>query len=619
MFQIIYQTNKREQLTHINIKSKLIFIDIYEQTFNPHLCMNKRFFYALLCGVVIFSAGTFSSCGNDDIDDLKSRLSVIEVAIQDLKDQLSNAMTTGATIVSVEETNGTYKLTLSDGKIITIKPSTGGGSNITVEKNENNVIITVDGTEYVLPIGSAVNSLIYSPENENGIVDIGNTGATVNFLATPAISSTDLANATFDIAEAHLLKAGGNNMFKVNGDVTLDGDFIKVPIKGLGVEAGKKYAVALHMNFNGTAISSNYFTVKVSDDFSFNTEELVTPTFIAGITDATEVLAGFWTATLPETGTVSFLSEFNFNTLVSLPSINTSNLRFELGAKANQNGNVQDRYDFFKSCLSANGAWKMQGRPGTNCNKKDGDQKPDGILINVVVDDVIKAKIYWKIIDPLANIDFHGGLVNFSEHMEYGNPGVDGVGVGEGEGIIVAPGENSIDIARALIGEKLALVHGNGKNFLNSFKAYSVKLGEEVLVMSDGTKLVVTDTGKKYTKFSRGLNWFNIQTSIAKSQRRNWTMTDQEKQAFAQSDCNGEIVQGWDGVSVEDLAAKGISITSNGIFKTTAPYGGWALRVGMGLEFEYDYGMKPISNGCLVFLWINRRTSAEGVVDVTPR
>jgi hypothetical protein len=581
--------------------------------------MNKRFLNALLCGVVIFSAGTFSSCNNDDIDDLKSRISVIEVAIEDLKDQLSNAVKTGATIVSVEETNGTYKLTLSDGKTITITTGTGGGSSITVEKNDNNVIITVDGTEYVLPMGSAVNSLIYSPENVSGIVDIGNSGATVNFLATPAINSDGLSNAAFDIAEAHELKAGGNGMFKVDGEVTLDGDFIKVPIKALGVEAGKAYAVAVLMNLSGTAISSNYFTVKVSDDFSFASEELVTPAFTGGVSDGAEVSEGFWTATLPETDAVSFLGEFNFNTLVSLPSINAADLRFELGAKANQNGNVQDKYDFFRSCLSENGVWKMQGRPGTNCNKKDGDEKPDGVLINVVVNDVVKAKIYWKVIDPLANIDFHGGLVNFSEHMEYGNP-LDGVvGVGEGEGIIVNPGENSIDLARTLIGGKLSLVHGNGLNFLNSFNAYSVKSGDEDLVMSDGTKLVVTDAGKKYTKFSKGLNWFNIQTSIAKSQRRNWAMDNAAKQAFAQSDCNGEIVSGWDGVSVEDLAAKGISITSDGFIKTTADYGGWALRVGMGLEFEYDYGLKPISNGCLVFLWINRRTSAEGVVDVTPR
>ena len=578
--------------------------------------MKKRFFSALLCGAVIFSAGTFSSCNNDDIDDLKSRVSVIEVAIEDLKKELSYAIKVGASIVKIEEANGTYTLTLSDGKIITI--GTGGGSNITVEKNENNVIITVNGTEYVLPMGSAVNSLVYSPEFADGIVNIGNTGTEVKFLATPAINSGDLANATFDIAEAHELKAGGNGLFKVNGDVTLDGDFIKVPIRGLGVEASKTYAVAVLMNLNGTAISSNYFTVKVSDDYYFSSEELVEPTFIGGVT-GTAVSTGFWTATLPETDAVSFLSEFNFNTLVSLPSINAADLRFELGPRANQNGNVQDRYDFLKSCLSANGAWKMQGRPGSNFDKKDGDANPDGVLIHVVVNDVVKAKVYWKVIDPFASAILSSNLVSLEQHYEYGNP-LDGVlGTGEGEGIIVAPGENNIDLTSVFMRGELSLVHGSGMSFIESFKELSVSNGSEELVVGNGSKLVVTDDGKKYAKFSRGISWYNVQTSIGKSQRRNWTMTDEEKRAFAQSDCNGEVKSSWDGMSEEDLATKGISITPDGFIKTTAAYGGWNLRAGVGLQFEYDYGVKKIHNGCLVFLWINRRVSTEGVVDLAPR
>ena len=36
--------------------------------------MNKRFFNALLLGAVVLSTGTFVSCDNDDVDDLKSRV-----------------------------------------------------------------------------------------------------------------------------------------------------------------------------------------------------------------------------------------------------------------------------------------------------------------------------------------------------------------------------------------------------------------------------------------------------------------------------------------------------------------------------------------------------------------
>ena len=123
-------------------------------------------------------------------------------------------------------------------------------------------------------MGSLVNSLIYSPETIDGIVEIGSTATTVNFLARPALKSLD--GAQFTIAESHVLtRAADGEQFKVSGDVTLEGDFIKVPIKALGeAEAGKNYAVSLQMNLKGTIIGSNYFTVKVSDDFSSVAEDL---------------------------------------------------------------------------------------------------------------------------------------------------------------------------------------------------------------------------------------------------------------------------------------------------------------------------------------------------------
>ena len=123
--------------------------------------MNKRFFNALLLGAVVLSTGTFVSCDNDVVDDLKSRVSVIEVAIDDIKTQLSKALMTGASITKVDESNGTYTLTLSDGQKIVIKP---GGGNISIVVTDTEAIITIEGEEYILPLGSLVNSLIYSPE-----------------------------------------------------------------------------------------------------------------------------------------------------------------------------------------------------------------------------------------------------------------------------------------------------------------------------------------------------------------------------------------------------------------------------------------------------------------------
>ena len=109
--------------------------------------------------------------------------------------------------------------------------------------------------------------------------------------------------------------------------------------------------------------------------------------------------------------------------------------------------------------------------------------------------------------------------------------------------------------------------------------------------------------------------YYNRQTSIASSQRRSWTMSDDEKKAFAGAECNGEILNGFDGLNGSTMVANGLKITNEGNFETTEAYGGWALRVGFGVRFEYAYGSRDISDGCLCFLWINRRDCAEGVVD----
>ncbi len=109
--------------------------------------MNKQFIKVLLCGAMVLSTGTFISCNNDDdIDDLKSRVSVVETAIGDLKADLDKALKTGASIVEVklDEKTGIYTLSLSDGQKIVIKP---GGGNISVTMTDTEAIINVNGTK----------------------------------------------------------------------------------------------------------------------------------------------------------------------------------------------------------------------------------------------------------------------------------------------------------------------------------------------------------------------------------------------------------------------------------------------------------------------------------------
>lgn len=572
--------------------------------------MKMQFKNALLIGAALTAvAGGLTSCNNDDVDNLKTRISVVEVALGDLKAQIAKALTTGATVTEVTEINGTYTLTLSDGQTITIKPGEGGGAAVTVTVTDAEAVITVGDETYRLPLGSAVNSLIYSPEYIDGNVLLGNDGATVKFLSRPALANID--GAEFTIAEAHQLRARGGDgeEFKAMS-ATLEADgMIAVSIMGLGCEPGKTYAVAMQMNYRGAVIGSNYFNVVVSNDFFFENEAIdpnVTVTAPGATFDAA-------------TNTYSFtldgdllLADYNFATAFSgVPQ----GAEYRVAPASQQpEGDARNKADMLRRSMNPDGSWKFAERPGTSFNANESQK---GFLINVVKAEKVIAKTYVVINDPFANADFQAPLQGLcSNHMEYGTPTEDG---SEGTGLHFNVGENSLDMAATFIADKFSLRHGDTSKFIKAFQELSIEVNGDAVIYANSKGLVLSETGKKYATMSAGIKWYNMQTSIVSSQRRNWSMTDDEKKAFAGGDCNGEIISGWDGITGDDMRALGFEITPDGFIKTSAIFPGYGMRIGMGLEFEYDYGTRPISSGVLAFFFVGRRTLAEGVKDVAKR
>lgn len=553
--------------------------------------MNYQHFFKLVYGLFIFNFVIFISCSDNEIDDLKSRVTVVEGMIRDLKADLENATSSGATITSAQKNEkGEWVLVLSDGKTIEISPNQGGGdgSAINVTISDDNAVITVDGVDYVIPFMAPNFNIVYSPETLDGVIDIGLDGeATANFLVRPEVNDDILKDATFEIAEAHELKIRSNGtMFKINGEVSRDGSFIQVPIKALNVEGGKHYAVALQMTVKESVYISNYFNISIADGFSFIGEEIIVPQLITDITDFTELENGFSTATLPD-DVVDFLGTFDFKDLfVDLPE---GIIEFELGYIGDQNKNVQGRYDFFKSCLNPDGTWTMVGRPGTNGSASENESNPDGLLINLKADDVVKAKIYWKVDDPIADLNFEGAIGG-SPHLEYGE--------------IFEKGANIFDIQRAFGDGEFSIQHDDGR-FTEAWSDYEVSYSDAGdVIYVDGSNLDLGEIGKKYARFSKGIYWKNIQTSIAASQG---------------SGGNGEIIKGWDGLSAQDMVDLGIVISEDGELITTNSYGGYALRAGPGVRFEYAYGEKSIGSDVIAFIWFNRRVSPEGVVNLEER
>ncbi|MEI3468070.1 MAG: hypothetical protein V8Q76_04320 [Bacteroides intestinalis] len=178
--------------------------------------------------------------------------------------------------------------------------------------------------------------------------------------------------AEFTIAESHVLtRAADGEQFKVSGDVTLEGDFIKVPIKALGeAEAGETYAVSLQMNLKGTIIGSNYFTVKVSDDFSSIAEDLGGVTIKADY-NPQDLADGFKEMTI---NGLDLLKDLNFKDLFSeLPE----RAEFAIAAASKQPGGMRrKKYEMLKSSLKADGTWKFSERPGTSFNENT--DRPQG-------------------------------------------------------------------------------------------------------------------------------------------------------------------------------------------------------------------------------------------------
>lgn len=564
--------------------------------------MNKQIIYALLCGALFFSTVSLSSCSDNEVDDLKSRVTVVEGMIREVKDLLEN-LPAGSTITNATQKDGIWTLVLSSGQTITINPSEGGGgSSLELLEKENSIVITVDGKDYELPLGAGFHSLLYIPEFTDGETHTNSMGrATIKLLVKPALTAATLENATFTIGAANELKTRSvRSFFSVDGDVTLDGEYINVPLRTLDVEAaGKIFAVALQMNLGSATYISNNFNLVVSSDYTGTPEDVIDAKLIEAITDYTELENGFSTATIPEP-TVDVLGSFNFKDLFSeLPE---GVIRFELAGAKFQNNNVANQLDVFRDALSADGTWELKARPGTNGDAPADSEQNSGILINVIANDVIKHKIYWKIVDQVAAIpdaDFIGGFKP-NQHIEYP------------EDRVWEKGARLYNLNKEFTTETNFLAHGDN-GVLETFKTFGVMLNEEDLIYNDGEELQLGSIGNKYAKYSQGLHWNLTQPSVASSQRRNLDIPAEEKG-------NGEIIGGWDGFPTQELWDTFGVRTAGPNIEMSENYDGHCVRLGMRLQYEYVYGTRYIGGKTnLVFFWINRRVSPADVTDPAPR
>ena len=592
--------------------------------------MKKQLIKVLLCGAVaIASASVFTSCNNEAIDDLTTRVTVLEGMVRQLESDLQAAMVTGATITSAtQDASGAWIIVLSDGKTIKIDPSTGGGGSIKVEETPSAFIFTVDGKEYTIPKGGAGVQLVFAPEYADGKVMIGNDGATIKFLVN---SNIDLASTTFDVAEAHELATRasfGSDLFTVK-DPAIDGNFLVLTLKGVGCSASTTYAVSVVANIGTSYAISNYFTVVVSDDYQDTSEQIGDFTIADQFNPTGIDEAGFCSATVPGE---SLIAGFDLNTLFSQKPEGAT---VELAKAGSQpGGKAQEKYDIIAEAFGDGGffAWKRAPRTDFNVDAQH------GFLIKLVADGITKAKVYVQIDNPLANGEinwfpgYRGGVeIEWHSRTE---------ALGFGENTIDLPYLFNLDHGKVYMPEAdfddsqttnpdydLNLFFGDGKGFYNAYNNLYVTVpGDEdkVIIEFNGEKIAPGDYGKKFLcPDNEGIAWYNrgFNCSIGEGADEGVTF-DNPEQTFSPNKDDIGIDMWWGdpngnprNINNEAPAVVkyyGVYIDQNGVLHTGEKYCGFSMRLAFGAYFDYAYGTKCILADQFGLIYINRRRQPEG-------
>lgn len=585
--------------------------------------MKKHILTALLIGAVAMLSTLFVTSCNKQTEELNTRVTVLEGMVKDLEQQIKAAVVTGSTITSAtQDKEGVWTIVLSNGQTITINPSKGGGSTVTVEETAEAIIITVDGRSYVIPKGGAGVQLVYSPEFVDGIVELGNDGATVRFLTN---TDVNLEKTTFDVAEAHelLTRAGGTELFTVK-DPKIEDGMLVITLKGLGCKAGKTYTASIVANIGTSKAISNYFTVAVSEDYHDDSEQIGDFVINAQYNPSEIDEKGFCTATIPGDKLVSGL---NLNTIFDeLPA----GARIELAKQAAQpGGKAQEKYDILAEALSADGTFKWTRAPRTDFNENE----QHGFLIKVFAGDITKAKIYLQIDNPLANgdIDWFPGFKGQFEAEWHSRTEA----LGMGEQTINLAYQFNLNNERVYMGDgdsdsvnpehDINLIFG-GKEFFTAYTELVVSMPgdpEKVILENNGEKVVPGDYGKMFlAPDNEGFNWFNRALNVDYQECPEVLVWDDEEHTTF-TDRGAIGIDWWWGdpngnplnINNERNALVlhyGLFMDQDGVFHTGEKYCGFAMRLGIGAYFDYAYGTKCLKPDQFGLLFINRRRQPEG-------
>lgn len=577
--------------------------------------MNKKFLNVLLCGVAILSMGVFNSC-KTDVNDLEARVRILEEKLTDLKTTLGDAAAKGLFITSGEwSDNGKlYTIIFSDTSKVEIPIVETGGTTVTVtlDPDKGVAVITIDGEPYEIPLGSAVSSLVYRPEFEDGIAYMGTNGmVNVKFLATPTLSAASVASATFEIADIYEVSArtrlGAGGLVEIVGTPSLGGDgYISVDIKGLDVQAGKTYATSIKMAVSGTTISSNYFNIAVDSNFT-GMEVAIDPAIVPIAKYAPEKNeAGQYTITVDG---LEMLKALNFKDFFGTTA--PAGATFEVAGPSQQpEGDARNKQGMLKTSLAADGTWAFSDRPGTAFSNT-------GFLFNVISENKIKAQVFVKIDDPIAKLDWVGPFKEME--AEYG---------GRVAEKALPLGASTIDFQPSFasftdrgtedVTKEWVIIHGDGQTkFFEPWQNMSVGGEAGNVLYNNGERAELSAYGEQFVVgSSRGMFWyckglaFYIPEPYGEGGSNGIGGFDWWGPGFA----DGWYIQN-NSYMFQAGLDWGFNISKEGIITIPESYTGWGLRLALGLGFEYAYGIQKLGAADqLGLFYYNRRSMPEGTV-----
>ena len=421
--------------------------------------------------------------------------------------------------------------------------------------------------------------------------------------------------AEFTIAESHELKsrAADGEDFKVSAAELKDG-FVTLTILCVnGDLTGTKHAASVQMKYQGAVIGSNYFTINVSDDFSFVSEDLDPAISVTAAGATQDATTGAWSFTV-DGG--EFGKGYDFATVFTGLADGD---KFEI-ASAGKQAEGSDaanpaKRDILVSSLNADGKFKFTKRPGTNY----GDA---GFLVNVKRGEVVVAKSFVKIDDPIAAIEFAPFPGVFE--AEWG-----------GREKALALGAQTIDIQKAFVNAAtdITIIHGCPEFFDNWSNAIVNNAAGDPILYNDGNKMVLDDYGKLFAPedLCRGLFWFYRGLSVRLPENMAPYTDENGKEWTGGGEGYGDYVNGndiWMGQSWEYAndpegfyppTAKYLGLKMDektGALITPDNYTGWGFRLAISCGYEYLYGCKNVTspNGAdqVGMLFFNRRVSPEG-------